>query len=103
MSTPGGQRIDEDSTQGPQTPLLNSVVDHRSVLIQEKISVCIVRVVWDNRASVSRLSCEQYNSLKSEHSLRLELSLTQLEATNQLPFETQSIKRFPVCLGRRKL
>ena len=48
---------------------------------------------------MSSLSIETYNSLKSKHSLKLELPLKQLKAGNQLPFETRSVVGFPVILA----
>ena len=102
-STSEGQRANKDSSQGPKTPTNISVVDHRGVFFQVKIFHGKVEAKCDVGASASCLSDEIYNSLKAKHSLKLQTSLTQLKAANQLPIGTIGVVCLPERLGKNKI
>ena len=101
-STTDGQRAKKDNSPGSKAQTVNSVVDHRSVFIQIKIFDRIIESMCDSGASVSCISIEIYDSLKTKHSLKKEPPRTQLKAANQLPIETQGILRLPVKIGGMK-
>ena len=101
-STSEGQRADKDTSPDPQVQTLNSVVAHPSVFIQIKIFDRITEAICDSGASVSCLSIEINDSLKTKHSLKMEPSRTQLKAANHLPKETRGTVRLPVKIGGMK-
>ena len=97
--TQEGQRADKDTSPGAQVQTLNSVVDHRSVFNQIKTFDRIIEAICDSVASVSCLSIEYYDDLKTKLSLKMEPSRTQLRAANHLPIQTRGIVRFPAKIG----
>ena len=102
-STPESQPADKDTSPVPQVQTLNSVVDQWSVFIQIKISDRIIEAICDSGASVSCLSIEVYDFLKTKHSVKMGPSGTHLNAASQLPSETRGIVRLPVEIGGIKV
>ena len=100
-STPTGRRADKDTSIDPQAQALNSVVDHRSVYVKIQLFNQTIEAVCDSGASVSCLSSEIFDSLRSQHKLQLVPSNTQLKAANQLPIECRGIVQLPVRIGSK--
>ena len=77
------------------------MVDHRSVYVKIQLFNQTIEAVCDSGASVSCLSSEIFDSLRSQHKLQLVPSNTQLKAANQLPIECRGIVQLPVRIGSK--
>ena len=63
----------------------------------------MIEAICDSGASVSCISIEIYDPLKTKHSLKMKPSRTQLRAANQLPIEKRGILCLPAKIGRMKV